>query len=195
MPHRRVWSRGWWSGARATPSPNFGPRPTGADVTLVVLHSISLPPGQYGGDAVQRLFTNRLDWDAHPAYAAIRGLQVSAHFYIRRGGRVQQFVSCDLRAWHAGVSAWRGREGCNDYSIGIELEGLEGERFEKAQMQQLVRLLQSLARRYPIREAVGHEHVAPGRKSDPGAAFDWRGLQRALGRRRPHLPFARGSGA
>ena len=159
-------------------------------VSLAVLHSISLPPGEYGGDAVERLFTNRLDWDAHPYYQAIRGLRVSAHFLLRRDGRVLQFVSCDQRAWHAGASSWRGRENCNHYSIGIELEGLEGMRFEAAQYTQLARLLRALAARYPIDEVVGHEDVAPGRKFDPGAGFDWPLLRRRLRRTRPALPRA-----
>ncbi len=175
----------------ACASPNFGPRPDGTAVTLALIHSISLPPGQYGGDAIERLFSNRLDWDAHPYYAGLRGLRVSAHFLLRRDGRALQFVSCDDRAWHAGPSLWRGRENCNDWSIGIELEGLEGESFEAAQYRQLARLLRALARRYPIAEAVGHEHVAPGRKADPGPCFDWRGLERALRQGRPALPFAR----
>jgi N-acetyl-anhydromuramoyl-L-alanine amidase len=190
MPDRRVWSEGWWAGARWCPSPNHGPRPAGVAPSLVVVHSISLPPGRYTGDAVQRLFTNRLDWDAHPYFQSIRGLQVSAHFFVRRSGRVQQFVSCDRRAWHAGASQWRGRDNCNDWSIGIELEGLEGDTFLKAQYEQLARLLQALSRRYPLFEAVGHEHVAPGRKADPGAGFDWLGLQRLLRRDRPRLPMS-----
>jgi len=188
MPERAVWHQGWWAGARHCPSPNFGPRPLGEAVSLVVVHSISLPPGCLRGDAVQRLFTNRLDWDAHPYFDSIRGLCVSAHFFIRRSGRTQQFVSCEERAWHAGVSCWRGREGCNDWSIGIELEGLEGGTFEPAQYLQLARLLGVMSRRYPIAEAVGHEHVAPGRKADPGAGFDWLRLRRALRRGGPRLP-------
>ena len=152
-------------------------------MTLAVLHSISLPPGQYGGDGVERLFTNRLDHAAHPYFDSLRGLQVSAHFYIRRNGRVLQFVSCDERAWHAGVSQWAGREQCNDYSIGIELEGLEGESFEAAQGTALTRLLRSAAKRYPLDAVVGHEHIAPGRKGDPGPGFDWRALSRRLGGR------------
>lgn len=180
---RRAWRSGWWSAARALPSPNFGARPAGEGgrVRLIVIHSISLPPGCYGGDEVQQLFTNRLDWDAHPFFQDIRGLQVSAHFFIRRDGALWQFVSCDERAWHAGVSAWRGREGCNDYSIGIELEGLEGESFEAAQYAALARLCTNIARRYPIEGIAGHEHIAPGRKRDPGAGFDWQRLRRALG--------------
>lgn len=153
----------------------------------MLLHSISLPPGEYGGDAIERLFTNRLDWDAHPYYAAIRGLRVSAHFLLRRDGRMLQFVSCEQRAWHAGASVWRERENCNHYSIGIELEGLEGGPFDDAQYAALARLLRALALRYPIAEVVGHEDVAPGRKADPGAGFDWERLRRLLRRRRPRI--------
>jgi len=173
------------------PSPNFDARPGGVDISLVVLHSISLPPGEYGGDAIERLFTNRLDCDAHPYYQGLRGLRVSAHFLLRRDGALLQFVSCEQRAWHAGASAWRGRENCNHYSIGIELEGLEGRRFEEVQYLQLARLLRALARRYPVAEAVGHEDVAPGRKADPGAGFDWPQLRCCLRARRPALPRAR----
>lgn len=167
------WQAGWWSGAQAVPSPNFGPRPAGVAIDLVVLHSISLPPGVYGGDGIVRLFTNTLDWSAHPYYEGIRGLEVSAHFVVRRDGQMLQFVSCDDRAWHAGRSCWQGRENCNDYAIGIELEGLEGEPFDAVQYEALARLLQAVARAYPVRAAVGHEHVAPGRKHDPGEGFDW----------------------
>jgi AmpD protein len=177
---RAVWQAGWWHPARWVPSPNFGARPSGERVTLAVLHSISLPPGRYGGDAVERLFTNTLDHAAHPYFEGLRGLRVSAHFFIRRDGRVLQFVSCDARAWHAGASCWAGRDECNDFSVGIEIEGLEGEPFEAAQYLTLVRLLRAIARRYPIDAVVGHEHIAPGRKHDPGPGFDWRGLARAL---------------
>jgi AmpD protein len=188
MPLRRAWQEGWWTGARACPSPNFGPRPANGVPTLAVLHSISLPPGVFEGDAVRRLFTNTLDWNAHSYYDSIRGLQVSAHFFVRRSGRVLQFVSCEQRAWHAGVSRWRGRENCNDWSIGIELEGLEGGDFTPAQYLQTGRLLRALSRRYPLAEAVGHEHIAPGRKRDPGPGLDWAALRRALHQRRPQLP-------
>jgi N-acetyl-anhydromuramoyl-L-alanine amidase len=185
MPRRAAWHEGWWAGATPVPSPNEGPRPAGTRVTLVVLHSISLPPGEYRGDGVRRLFTNTLDWNAHPYYDDIRGLRVSAHFFIRRSGQVLQFVSCDRRAWHAGVSQWRGREGCNDFSIGIELEGLEGEPFERAQYRALAPLLARLARRYPVQDVAGHEHVAPGRKRDPGPGFRWQQLRGLL--RRPSV--------
>ncbi len=175
------WKQGWYAFAHACASPNFGPRPPGTAIDLVVLHSISLPPGRYGGDAVQQLFTNQLDWDAHPYYQQIRGLQVSAHFFIRRGGELWQFVSCDARAWHAGQSRFAGRDNCNDFSIGIELEGLEGDRFEPAQYETLAALLPALALQYPLRHVTGHEHIAPGRKADPGPGLDWAYLQRCSG--------------
>jgi AmpD protein len=172
------WQGGWLRRARHAPSPNFGPRPAATLVDLVVLHSISLPPGEYGGDAIERLFANELDWSAHPYFETIRGLAVSTHFVVRRDGGLVQFVSCDDRAWLAGASQWRGREDCNDFSIGIELEGLEGEAFDDAQYPVLAGLLRSLALRYPIAAVAGHEHVAPGRKADPGAGFDWSRLRR-----------------
>jgi N-acetyl-anhydromuramoyl-L-alanine amidase len=174
------WDAGWLREARRCESPNCGPRPPAAAINLVLIHSISLPPGEFGGDAIERLFTNRLDWNAHPYFDQIRGIEVSAHFLIRRDGQLFQFVSCDQRAWHAGESSWRGRENCNDYSIGIELEGLEGGSFETAQYDALVELLHELARRYAVTAVAGHEHVAPSRKCDPGAGFDWPRLMRAL---------------
>ena len=174
------WHDGWLAPARHVASPNHDARPAGTAIDLVVLHSISLPPGIYAGDAVEQLFLNRLDWEAHPYYAGIRGLRVSAHFLVRRDGEVVQFVSCEDRAWHAGKSSWRGREACNDFSIGIELEGLEGETFEPAQYAALAALLPPLARRYPIDAVAGHEHVAPGRKHDPGSGFDWGRLESGL---------------
>lgn len=186
----RRWHEGWWPGARHIDSPNHSARPAGNAITLAVLHSISLPAGEYGGDAVQRLFTNRLDPAAHPTFAALAALRVSAHFFIRRDGRALQFVSCDRRAWHAGVSSWRGRTQCNDWSIGIELEGLEGRTFEPAQYAALASLLRALALRYPLAEVTGHEHVAPGRKRDPGPGFEWARLAGELRRKRPALvPF------
>lgn len=174
------WRGGWLRCARSVPSPNFSSRPEATPIDLVVLHSISMPPGHFGGDAIERLFTNRLDWSAHPYYETIRGLAVSAHFLIRRDGELLQFVSCDDRAWHAGPSAWQGREGCNDFSIGIELEGLEGERFDERQYPVLAELLRAVAERYPVAAVAGHEHVAPGRKNDPGAGFDWTRLRHLL---------------
>jgi len=185
---RPAWCDGWWWRALGCPSPNHNAR--SAEVSLVVVHSISLPPGEYGGDAIERLFTNRLDWSAHPYFESIRGMQVSAHFVIRRSGQLLQFVSCDRRAWHAGASQWRGRANCNDYSIGVELEGLEGTRFKAAQYAQLVVLLRALSRRYAIEAVVGHEHVAPARKHDPGKGFDWMRLARVLRWSRARVPFA-----
>ncbi|MBC5785153.1 1,6-anhydro-N-acetylmuramyl-L-alanine amidase AmpD [Ramlibacter sp. USB13] len=176
-----LWEDGWYRFAHRVDSPNFGARPEGAEIDLVVVHSISLPPGVYGGDEVRQLFTNTLDWDAHPYFQQIRGAQVSAHFFIRRDGALLQFVSCDDRAWHAGKSAWRGRENCNDDSIGIELEGLEGETFEAAQYEALAAVCAAIAQHYPIRHVAGHEHIAPVRKKDPGENFDWALLQRELG--------------
>ena len=175
-----LWQAGWYAHARHLASPNFGARPAGASVDLIVLHSISLPPGRYGGDEVQQLFTNTLDWNAHPYFTQIAGAQVSSHFYIRRGGELWQFVSCDDRAWHAGQSQYRGRPNCNDDSVGIELEGLEGELFEDMQYEALGSLCAALAQRYPITHVAGHEHVAPGRKQDPGAGFAWDRLHNAL---------------
>jgi AmpD protein len=172
------WHQGWCLGAEKCESPNFGPRPANAQVDLIVVHSISLPPGEYGGQHVQQLFTNQLDWDAHPYFQSIRDLEVSAHFFIERTGRVWQFVSCHDRAWHAGVSQYRGRANCNDDSIGIELEGLEGETFEPAQYDSLAKLCLALGQLYPIAHVAGHEHIAPGRKKDPGPGFNWDVLQK-----------------
>jgi AmpD protein len=176
-----LWNGGWYRFARHLPSPNFGPRPTGAVVDLIVIHAISLPPGQYGGDEVQRLFTNALDWNAHPYFKSIEGAQVSAHFYVRRNGELWQFVSSDDRAWHAGVSSYRGRDNCNDDSIGIELEGAEGGPFEAAQYETLASLCAAIPQRYAIRHVAGHEHIAPERKKDPGDGFEWALLQQTLG--------------
>lgn len=176
-----LWQGGWYRHARRLDSPNFGARPAQACIDLIVLHSISLPPGRYGGDEVQRLFTNTLDWAAHPYFTQIAGTQVSSHFYIRRDGQLWQFVSCDDRAWHAGQSHYRGRANCNDDSIGIELEGLEGELFEDMQYETLASLCAALAQRYPIAHVAGHEHVAPGRKQDPGPGFEWDRPHKSLG--------------
>jgi len=186
----RLWDGGWYRFARRLDSPNFGPRPADTAVDLLLIHSISLPPGQYGGDEVQRLFTNTLDWNAHPYFKSIEGMQVSSHFYIRRNGEHWQFVSCDDRAWHAGVSCYRGRDNCNDDSIGIELEGLEGESFEAGQYETLGSLCAALGQRYPLQHIAGHEHVAPGRKADPGPGFQWVVLQQALGWPSQYFPEA-----
>ena len=180
-PDPLLWQGGWLSGVRHRPSPNFGPRPNGAVVDLVVVHSISLPPGVFGTGDVDRLFTNTLDWDAHPYFQTIRGLEVSAHFVIDRLGQVTQYVGVFDRAWHAGASCWRGRGNCNDDSVGIELEGLEGGTFEPAQYTALAALCQAIAQVCPIAHVAGHEHIAPGRKLDPGPGFEWPRLVALLG--------------
>jgi AmpD protein len=159
--------------ARQIRSPNCDERPPRTPITLLVVHNISLPPGQFGGEDIIRLFTNRLDPEAHPAYASLRNLEVSSHFLIRRTGELIQFVPCLQRAWHAGVSRWRGREHCNAFSIGIELEGCDTQPFEDAQYEVLIALANSLYQAYPIQEMVGHADIAPGRKTDPGPCFDW----------------------
>jgi AmpD protein len=168
---------GWLIGARRIPSPNHDPRPPETEVTLVVIHAISLPPGQFGGPAIAELFTNCLDPRAHPYFAAIAGLRVSAHFLIRRDGELVQFVPCHRRAWHAGASSWRGRAGCNDFSLGIELEGCDDEAFAEAQYQALQELLRALRQRFPIADVVAHSDIAPGRKTDPGPCFEWERLR------------------
>ncbi len=180
-PAINLWGDGWYRFARRLESPNRGPRPAAAHVDLIVVHSISLPPAVFGGQYVQQLFTNKLDWDAHPYFKQIEGLQVSSHFFISRLGELWQFVSCDERAWHAGASRYRGRDNCNDDSIGIELEGIEGGAFEREQYETLTGLCAALALRYPIQHIAGHEHVAPGRKTDPGSGFSWANLQHGLG--------------
>lgn len=177
---RAGWRGGWYADAHPLPSPNFGDRPAGSTITLIVVHSISLPPGEYEHGHVQALFTNQLDWSAHPYFQQIKGLQVSSHFFITRRGKLLQFVSCDHRAWHAGTSSFRGQSNCNDFSIGIEIEGLEGDPFELAQYRTLGQLCRELAAHYPINAVAGHEHISPGRKRDPGSGFDWVRLQRAM---------------
>jgi AmpD protein len=176
----RIDADGRASASRRVHSPNRDERPPGTAITLLVVHGISLPPGEFGGDAIERLFANRLDPDAHPYFATIAQLRVSAHFLVRRDGRLLQFVPCAQRAWHAGASAWRGRERCNDFSIGIELEGTDALPYTRGQYRMLGRIIRALARRYPIEDVVGHSDVAPGRKTDPGPAFDWPRLARAL---------------
>ncbi len=166
--------------ARQAPSPNHDARPGGAKVSLLVIHGISLPPGHFRGGAIERLFANRLDHNAHETYAALRGLRVSAHFLIRRGGALLQFVACDRRAWHAGVSSWGGQRGCNDFSVGIELEGTDIQPYTTSQYRQLTRLTRDLQIRYPISDIVGHSDIAPGRKTDPGSAFDWKAYHASL---------------
>lgn len=163
---------GWLSGVARLASPNFDARPLHTDICLVVVHSISLPPGIFTGDAVTDFFTNRLNPAGHEYFKGIAHQRVSAHFFIRRDGAVIQLVSCKSRAWHAGVSCWRGQERCNDFSIGIELEGDDFSNYEVPQYQSLMQLLDSLRRHYPIAVA-GHADIAPGRKTDPGPYFDW----------------------
>ena len=165
---------------RFVPSPNCDERPAGSAIDLLVIHAISLPPGEFGGDAIEALFTNRLDPSAHPYFATIAALRVSAHFLVRRDGAIVQFVPCGSRAWHAGASSWDGRERCNDFSIGVELEGTDEAPFEDAQYASLAALTDALAAAYPLRLVAGHSDVAPGRKSDPGPCFDWGRFRGAL---------------
>lgn len=183
----RDWRNGWLMGAQHYPSPNFGVRPVNGDsIDTLVIHSISLPPGEYGNRLVPIFFANELDFDAHPYFQTIRDLKVSAHFFIERSGRIWQHVSVFDRAWHAGKSIWHGRENCNDYSVGVELEGLEGLHFESAQYAALSELILHLKKIIPLRHIVGHEHIAPGRKHDPGAGFDWRRLKMDLNATQEH---------
>jgi AmpD protein len=170
-------SQGWLKHVRHLPSPNCDARPDGTSIRLIVIHNISLPPGIFDGNAVIELFTNQLDWDTHPYFQEIRGLRVSAHFFIRRDGEPIQFVPCGMRAWHAGVSSWRGHEQCNDFSIGIELEGTDDLPFAEAQYDTLTALVRTLREAYPIEAVTGHANIAPGRKTDPGPHFDWRRLE------------------
>ena len=159
---------------RFVESPNCDDRPAGGEVSLVVLHSISLPPGEYGGDSIERLFTNRLDPAAHPYFRRDpRPESVGSHFLVRRDGEIVQFVPVERRAWHAGASSWRGRSRCNDFSIGIELEGAEEDVFTEAQYRALAVLLKDLRKNFPLRDVAAHSDVAPGRKTDPGPRFDW----------------------
>lgn len=170
----RMGGDGWVEGVQRVASPNFDARPAGCAVDLLVLHNISLPPGCFGGGRVQQLFCNALPPDAHPYFAEIAGLRVSAHFLIERDGRITQFVSCLDRAWHAGVSCFQGRARCNDFSVGVELEGDDDSPFEDAQYDALGRLLPALAAALPLAHARGHSEIAPQRKTDPGPYFDWR---------------------
>ncbi|NBQ68419.1 MAG: 1,6-anhydro-N-acetylmuramyl-L-alanine amidase AmpD [Nitrosomonadaceae bacterium] len=154
-------------------SPNCDERPASTEISLLVIHNISLPPDKFGGDGVIELFTNQIDPQAHPYYQTLQGLKVSAHFFIRRDGAIIQFVPCMKRAWHAGISQWQGRERCNDFSIGIELEGSDTTPFTDAQYTALAALTKCLCDRYPIKDIAGHSDIAPGRKTDPGPCFDW----------------------
>jgi AmpD protein len=170
---------------RIADSPNHDERPAGVEISLVVLHSISLPPGEYGGEHIERLFANRLDPAAHPYFREVHALRVSSHFLVRRGGELVQFVPVERRAWHAGASSWRGRGGCNDFSVGIELEGTDDSPFEDPQYAALALLLMDLQTKLPLRDIVGHSDIAPGRKTDPGPQFDWPRLLAALARPLP----------
>jgi AmpD protein len=171
--------------ARQCRSPNQDARPLGAEPSMVVIHGISLPPGKFGGSEIEALFTNSLDFDAHPYFGEIRGLEVSAHLLIRRHGSVTQFVPFTARAWHAGESCFRGKTCCNDYSIGIELEGEDQTAYDDRQYDTLLSVLRAIFDAYPgitARDIAGHCDVAPGRKSDPGPAFDWLRLYDGLGK-------------
>ena len=174
-----IWQNGRYGAAQQYASSNCEVRPAGEPVDLIVLHNISLPPFEYGSDAIARLFTNQIQMDQHPFFAQLADLRVSSHFVVLRTGQVQQFVSCDDMAYHAGISQFRGREKCNRFSIGIELEGCDFEPFTEAQYQTLETLLKALVGHYPITAVTGHQDIAPDRKTDPGHFFDWQRLQAA----------------
>ena len=174
---------GYLYGARRVNSPNHDDRPAGCDIDLVVIHGISLPPGEFGGDGIECLFTNTLDPEAHPYFQQIGDLRVSAHLLIRRDGELVQFVPFNKRAWHAGQSCFEGRESCNNFSIGIELEGTDEQPYEAAQVRLLAEVVHALCEAYPglhSDRVVGHSAIAPGRKTDPGPYFDWEGFRNLL---------------
>ncbi len=176
-------STGLLDGARHVASPNCDARPTDCGISLLVIHNISLPPGEFGGPHIESLFLNTLDANAHPYFAAICGMQVSAHLLIRRSGEIVQFVPLHLRAWHAGESRFEGRTACNDFSIGIELEGSDDQPYEPAQYAVLAEVARTLMAAYPgitAQHIVGHSDIAPGRKTDPGPSFDWGRLHSLL---------------
>lgn len=177
----KVKNNGWLSGVRRVASPNFDRRPPGTPIDLLVIHNISLPPDQFTGNGILDFFTNQLDHAAHPYYAQLNGVTVSSHFLIRRDGGIIQFVPCSARAWHAGVSSWQERTRCNDFSIGIELEGSDFVPFTDRQYLALARLTRRLQRAYPIRSIAGHSDIAPERKTDPGPLFDWARFRSQLG--------------
>jgi AmpD protein len=166
-------ANGWLSGVARIASPNHDGRPVRTPITLLVIHNISLPPDEFGGSGICELFTNTLDCTTHPYYERLKGVEVSSHFLVRRDGSIVQFVPCSRRAWHAGVSEWQGRMRCNDFSIGIELEGSDFVPFESAQYRALAKLTRLLKRTYSIRDIAGHSDIAPSRKTDPGPFFDW----------------------
>ena len=173
----------WLTDARRVLSPNCDDRPEGCGISLIVIHGISLPPGEYGGTWIDDFFTNRLDAGAHPYFMEIKDFRVSSHLLIRRDGELVQYVPFTARAWHAGKSCYRAREACNDFAIGIELEGQDEEPYEEIQYRRLAELIQLLRGRFPAigaTDVVGHSDVAPGRKTDPGPAFDWSQVRRLL---------------
>jgi AmpD protein len=179
----RIDPQGWLAGCRHAPSPHFDARPEGVTADLLVIHNISLPAGVFGGTEIEDLFLGRLDCERHPSFGDLRGLRVSAHFLIRRDGEVLQFVSVADRAWHAGVSVFQGRPACNDFSIGVELEGCDTVPFAAIQMTRLAELAVDLAAEIPgLRWMAGHSDIAPGRKTDPGPFFDWQDLARCIHR-------------
>jgi AmpD protein len=193
VPLLHVASDGWVDGARRDPSPHFDARPPGSAIELLVIHNVSLPPGAFGSGDIARLFTNRLDVAAHPFFATLADLRVSAHFLIERDGVLTQFVSCLDRAWHAGASEFEGRPRCNDYSIGIELEGTDFSSFEAPQYATLASLTRALRAAFPLRAVRGHADIACGRKTDPGPFFDWRRYAQLAGLDSSLLPaYARG---
>lgn len=176
------------TGVTVQPSPHCDERPDDTQVCLLVIHNISLPPGIFGGPEITDLFLDRLDYASHPWLEQLRGLHVSAHFLVRRDGDIVQFVSTEHRAWHAGVSSFEGRQRCNDFSIGIELEGTDTVPYTDEQYAALKRLTQALKSQYPLRAVRGHEHIAPGSKTDPGPAFDWNRYGRESGWHRRQMP-------
>lgn len=171
---------GWCEAAWRYDSPYYNARPADAAIDVLVVHNISLPAGRFGGHHVSDLFTGRVDYNADPSLADLRNVEVSAHFFVRRDGRLVQYVSCNDRAWHAGLSQFQGRANCNDFSIGVEMEGTDNVAFTSVQYEVLAQLAQALQNRYPLRWITGHEHVAPGRKTDPGPCFDWSRLDALL---------------
>ena len=184
-------ANGWCAQAQRLPSPNCDLRPQGTVIDLLVVHNISLPPDEFGTHYIEALFLNRLDCDVHPYFDRLRGMRVSAHFLITREGSLLQFVSAHDRAWHAGVSQFEGRERCNDFSIGVELEGSDFQAFTPPQYAALAGLTAALQQRYPLRCVAGHEHLAPGRKTDPGPFFDWQHLRGMLQVRDSNDPAAK----
>ena len=187
-PELFVDETGWCRQVKRVLSPNCDARPTGIQIDLLIIHNISLPPGEYGGPYVSDLFCNLLEYDAHPYFEHLRNLRVSAHFLVRRDGQVIQFVSANDRAWHAGKSSFDGRERCNDFSIGVELEGTDFEPFSPQQYDMLAALTRALQQRFSLRNVAGHEHIAPSRKTDPGPFFDWGQYQAALAQLQPIAP-------